>query len=66
MTLTVDEELLFVLRHPRFRHMSNDLTKGVPGGEWTIKIADDGHVITVVGSHEDAIRRAASALRRLP
>lgn len=61
-----DDDERFVHSHPRFAGISNDLSKGVPGGEWTIRITDDGHVITITGERDDVIRRAADALRRLP
>jgi hypothetical protein len=59
MAQASDVELGFVVRHKRFRGIDN-----VRGGLVEIRIADNGHIITVRGRLETAIRKAAEALRR--
>jgi hypothetical protein len=59
---TSDADIRFVLTHPRFRGVENHPERG----EWTIRIADDGHELVIKGTFDDVYRRAADTLRRLP
>jgi hypothetical protein len=55
-----DADLAFVVRHARFRGVSQRR-----GGGWVIRIRDDGHEMRLEGdSLDQAIVRAAAALRR--
>lgn len=58
MALPLDEEIRFVVTHPRFVGIEP------ADGGYAIRLSDDGHEIRLVGALEAVIRAAAEALRR--